>query len=153
MPTVLVPVTRETLLADEDDDVLLDAAVAHLDSLLAVETVDGGEIAIGDVITATLAAQTVVQYTLPLSEGDVISIFARSEAFDTYLALYLDGDSPIMTDDDSYDTDAALEELEVPGDLQLIVEVSSALGDEEGTYTLEIVDISEEEGEADSDDG
>ncbi|MYC96079.1 MAG: PDZ domain-containing protein [Caldilineaceae bacterium SB0661_bin_32] len=151
VPTVLVPVTRENLLADEDDDVLLDAAVAHLDSLLAVETVDGGEIAIGDVITATLAAQTVVQYTLPLSEGDVISIFARSEDFDTYLALYLDGDSPIMTDDDSYDTDAALEELEVPSDLQLIVEVSSALGDEEGTYTLEVVDVSEEE--ADSDDG
>ena len=148
---MLVPVTRENLLADEDDDVLLDAAVAHLDSLLAVETVDGGEIAIGDVITATLAAQTVVQYTLPLSEGDVISIFARSEDFDTYLALYLDGDSPIMTDDDSYDTDAALEELEVPSDLQLIVEVSSALGDEEGTYTLEVVDVSEEE--ADSDDG
>ena len=151
VPTVLVPVTRETLLADEDDDFLLDAAVAHLDSLLAVETIDGGEIALGDVVTGTLAAQTVVRYTLPLSAGDVISIFARSEEFDTYLALYLDGDSPIMTDDDSYDSDAALEELEVPGDLQLIVEVSSALGDEEGTYTLEVVDVSEEE--ADSDDG
>ena len=151
VPTVLVPVTRETLLADEDDDFLLDAAVAHLDSLLAVETIDGGEIALGDVVTGTLSAQTVVRYTLPLSAGDVISIFARSEEFDTYLALYLDGDSPIMTDDDSYDSDAALEELEVPGDLQLIVEVSSALGDEEGTYTLEVVDVSEEE--ADSDDG
>lgn len=151
VPTVLVPVTREALLAEEDDDILLDAAVAHLDSLLAVETIDGGEIAIGDVVEGTLAAQTVVQYTLPLSGGDVISIFARSEEFDTYLALYLDGDSPIMTDDDSYDSDAALEELEVPSDLQLIVEVSSALGDEEGTYTLEIVDASEEE--ADSDDG
>ncbi|MDE0199788.1 MAG: hypothetical protein OXK78_16400, partial [Caldilineaceae bacterium] len=74
-----------------------------------------------------------------------------SEEFDTYLALYLDGDSPIMTDDDSYETDAALEELEVPSDLQLIVEVSSALGDEEGTYTLEVVDASEED--SDSDDG
>ena len=151
VPTVLVPVTRETLLADDVDRVLLDAAVAHLDSLLAVETIDGGEIAIGDVIEGTLAAQTVVQYTLPLSAGDVISVFARSEEFDTYLALYLDGDSPIMTDDDSYDTDAALEELEVPSDLQLIVEVSSALGDEEGTYTLEVVDASEED--TDSDDG
>ncbi len=151
VPTVLVPITTETLLADEDDDVLLDAAVAHLDSLLSVETVDGGEIAIGDVVEGTLAAQTVVQYTLPLSAGDVISIFARSEEIDTYLALYLDGDSPIMTDDDSYETDAALEELEVPSDLQLIVEVSSALGDEEGTFTLEVVDASEEE--AESDDG
>ncbi len=152
VPTVLVPITRDTLLADEDDDVLLDAAVAHLDSLLTVETIDGGEIATGDMIEGTLAAQTVVQYTLPLSAGDVISIFARSEEFDTYLALYLDGDSPIMTDDDSYDTDAALEELEVPSDLQLIVEVSSALGDEEGTYTLEVVDAAAEEGNG-SDDG
>ncbi len=146
-PTLRVPVTVETLLADEDDDVLLAAAVAHLDSLLAVETIDGGEIAIGDVIEGTLAAQTVVHYTLPLSAGDVISIFARSEEFDTYLALYLDGDEPFMTDDDSYDTDAALEELEVPGDLQLIVEVSSALGGEEGAYTLEVLDAAAEEGD------
>ena len=152
-PTVLVPITEEILLADEEeaDRVLVDAAVAHLDSLLAVETIDGGAIAVGDVITATLAAQTVVQYTLPLSEGDVISIFARSEDFDTYLALYLNGDSPIMTDDDSYDTDAALEELEVPSDLELVVEVSSAVGDEEGTYTLEVVDVSEEDEESSDD--
>ncbi len=152
-PTVLVPITEEILLADEEeaDRVLVDAAVAHLDSLLAVETIDGGEIAVGDVITATLAAQTVVHYTLPLSEGDVISIFARSEDFDTYLALYLNGDSPIMTDDDSYDTDAALEELEVPSDLELVVEVSSAVGDEEGTYTLEVVDVSEEDEESSDD--
>jgi C-terminal processing protease CtpA/Prc len=153
-PTVLVPITEEILLADEDeaDRVLVDAAVAHLDSLLAVETIDGGEIAIGDVITGTLASRSVVQYTLSLSAGDLISIFARSEDFDTFLALYLNGDSPIMTDDDSYDTDAALEELEVPSDLQLVVEVSSALGDEEGTYTLEVVDAAPEE-ESDSNDG
>ena len=151
-PSVQVTITEENLLADEDEDVLLDAAVAHLDSLLAVETIDGGEIAIGDVITGTLASRSVVQYTLPLSAGDVVSIFARSEDFDTFLALYLNGDSPIMTDDDSYDTDAALEELEVPSDLQLVVEVRSALGDEEGTYTLEVVDAAPEE-ESDSNDG
>ena len=93
-----------------------------------------------------------MQYALSLSAGDAISIFARSEEFDTYLALYVGGDDPIMTDDDSYETDAALEELEAPSDLQLIVEVSSALGDEEGAYTLEIVDVTPEE-EDDSDDG
>jgi len=151
-PTVVVPVTAEVLLADKDDDVLLDAAVGHLDSLLAVETIDGGEIALGDTITGTLAAQTVVRYTLPLSAGDVISIFLNSEEFDTYLALYLGGEDPIMSDDDSYETNAALEELEVPSDLVLTVEVSSALGDEEGAYTLEVRDVrpdeEEEEGEA-----
>ena len=151
-PSVQVTITEENLLADEDEDVLLDAAIAHLDSLLAVETIDGGEISIGETITGTLASRSVVQYTLSLSAGDLISIFARSEDFDTFLALYLNGDSPIMTDDDSYDTDAALEELEVPSDLQLVVEVSSALGDEEGTYTLEVVDAAPEE-ESDSNDG
>ena len=151
-PSVQVTITEENLLADEDKDVLLDAAIAHLDSLLAVETIDGGEISVGETITGTLASRSVVQYTLSLSAGDVISVFARSEDFDTFLALYLNGDSPIMTDDDSYDTDAALEELEVPSDLQLIVEVSSALGDEEGTYTLEVVDAAPEE-ESDSNDG
>jgi carboxyl-terminal processing protease len=151
-PSVQVTITEENLLADEDEDVLLDAAIAHLDSLLAVETIDGGEISIGETITGTLASRSVVQYTLSLSAGDVISVFARSEDFDTFLALYLNGDSPIMTDDDSYDTDAALEELEVPSDLQLVVEVSSALGDEVGTYTLEVVDAAPEE-ESDSNDG
>ena len=151
-PSVQVTITEENLLADEDEDVLLDAAIAHLDSLLAVETIDGGEISIGETITGTLASRSVVQYTLSLSAGDLISIFARSEDFDTFLALYLNGDSPIMTDDDSYDTDAALEELEVPSDLQLVVEVSSALGDEVGTYTLEVVDAAPEE-ESDSNDG
>ncbi len=151
-PSVQVTITEENLLADEDKDVLLDAAIAHLDSLLAVETIDGGAIAIGETITGTLASRSVVQYTLSLSAGDVISVFARSEDFDTFLALYLNGDSPIMTDDDSYDTDAALEELEIPSDLQLVVEVSSALGDEEGTYTLEVVDAAPEE-ESDSNDG
>ena len=151
-PSVQVTITEENLLADEDKDVLLDAAIAHLDSLLAVETIDGGEISIGETITGTLASRSVVQYTLSLSAGDVISVFARSEDFDTFLALYLNGDSPIMTDDDSYDTDAALEELEIPSDLQLVVEVSSALGDEVGTYTLEVVDAAPEE-ESDSNDG
>ena len=151
-PSVQVTITEENLLADEDEDVLLDAAIAHLDSLLAVETIVGGEISVGKTITGTLASRSVVQYTLSLSAGDVISIFARSEDFDTFLALYLNGDSPIMTDDDSYDTDAALEELEVPSDLQLVVEVSSALGDEVGTYTLEVVDAAPEE-ESDSNDG
>jgi carboxyl-terminal processing protease len=151
-PSVQVTITEENLLADEDEDVLLDAAIAHLDSLLAVETIDGGEISVGETITGTLASRSVVQYTLSLSAGDVISVFARSEDFDTFLALYLNGDSPIMTDDDSYDTDAALEELEVPSDLQLVVEVSSALGDEVGTYTLEVVDAAPEE-ESDSNDG
>ena len=146
-PTLKVPVTAENLLGDEDEDVLLDATIAHLDEMLAVETIDGGEIAVGDTITATLASRSVVHYTLPLSGGDIISIFLRSEEFDTYLALYLGGDEPIMTDDDSYDTDAALEELEVPSDLQLTVEVSSALGDEEGVYTLEVVDARPEESE------
>ena len=149
-PTVKVPMTAENLLADEDEDVLLDSAIAHLDDLLRVETIDGGAIAVGDTITGTIAPRTVVHYTLPLSAGDVISIFARSEEFDAYLALYLGGDTPIMTDDDSYETDAALEELEIPSDLQLTVEVSSALGDEEGAYSLEIVDATQEE-EADSD--
>ena len=149
-PTLKVPVTAENLLGDEDEDVLLDATIAHLDEMLAVETIDGGKIAVGDTITATLASRSVVHYTLPLSGGDIISIFLRSVEFDTYLALYLGGDEPIMTDDDSYDTDAALEELEVPSDLQLTVEVSSALGDEEGVYTLEVVDARPEESEEES---
>lgn len=151
-PTVHVPVTMENLLVDDDVDVLLDAAITYLDEQLAVTTIDGGAIAIGDTVSGTIAPRTVVQYTLSLSQGDIISIFVRSEEFDTYLALYLDGETPIMTDDDSYETDAALEELEVPSDLQLIVEVRSASGNEAGAFTVEIVDAQSDDDE-ESDEG
>ncbi len=135
-PTLQVPVTAETLLAE--GDMLLDASIAYLDELLAIETIDSGDIAVGDTIAGTVMPRTRIQYTLSVSAGDVISIFARSEEIDTFLALYLSGETPIMTDDDSFGTDAALEELEIPRDLVLVVEVSSATDDESGSFTLEV---------------
>lgn len=149
-PTLRVPLTAETLLAEEDR--LLAASIAHLDELLAIEILEGGTIAMGDTVEGTIAPSSRVQYTLTLSAGDVISIFARSEEIDTYLALYLSADTPILTDDDSLGTDAALEELEIPQDLTLIVEVRSATDRETGSFTLEVVDVGTDE-EDDSGDG
>lgn len=149
-PTLRVPLTAETLLAEEDR--LLAASIAHLDELLAIEILEGGTIAMGDTVEGTIAPSSRVQYTLTLSAGDVISIFARSEEIDTYLALYLSADTPILTDDDSMGTDAALEELEIPQDLTLIVEVRSATDRETGSFTLEVVDVGTDE-EDDSGDG
>ena len=54
VPTVRVPVDEETLFSE--DDVILDAAVAWLDSALAFEAVEGAEIAIGESVEGTLAA-------------------------------------------------------------------------------------------------
>ena len=131
---------------------MLAASIAHLDELLTIEILEGGTIAMGDTVEGTIAPSSRVQYTLTLSAGDVISIFARSEEIDTYLALYLSADTPILTDDDSLGTDAALEELEIPQDLTLIVEVRSATDRETGSFTLEVVDVGAAE-EDDSGDG
>lgn len=142
-PTVPVPVTAETLLTDAD--VLLETAVGHLDDLLSIEIIDGGAIAVGETVEGAVNPGSRVQYTLAVSEGDLISIFARSEEIDTFLALYLSGETPILTDDDSFGTDAALEELEIPRDLVLVVEVGSATDGEAGAFTLEVADVRPEE--------
>ena len=142
VPTVKVPVTEETLFSEGDP--VLEAAIAHLDSATALNIEDGGAIAIGDSITGELAPNTRVQYTLEVSQGDNISIFLRDETgqFDTYLRLY-DDEGNLLAENDDIEpgqiVNSSLEELVVPEDMTLIVEVATFEDASEGQFTLEIV--------------
>jgi C-terminal processing protease CtpA/Prc len=141
-PTVQVPVTEETVFTDGDP--ILEAAIVHLDESTAVTIEDGGEISVGDSVTGQLAPSSRVQYTLEVSGGDTISIFLRDETgqFDTYLRLY-DSDGNLLAENDDSEAgttvNSSLEELAVPEDMTLIVEVATFEDSGEGEYTLEVV--------------
>ena len=144
-PDVKVPVTEETLFSDGDP--VLEAAVEYLNGATAVEIVEGGDIAVGQEVTGTLALGTRVQYMLEVSEGDVISIFLTDQTgeLDTVLNLYDTEGNLLVSNDDisSTDLNSALEALEIPFDLVLVVEVAAAGDSGEGNYTLSVEDVSQ----------
>ena len=143
-PTVAVPVNEETLLTD--DDVILNTAVAWLDEQLAVETINGGDILVGDEIEGELSPGVRVRYVLEVAEGDVLNILAASEEMDMFLAIYDLADNQLLANDDldAESLNAGWVDLAIPADLTLVVEVSSSGDDETGVYVLTIEDASGE---------
>ncbi|MCL4835206.1 MAG: hypothetical protein KJZ86_22390 [Caldilineaceae bacterium] len=143
-PTVAVPVNEETLLTD--DDVILDTAIAWLDEQLAIEIQNGGDILVGDEIEGELTPGVRVRYVLTVKEGDVLNITAASESMDMYLTIYRTDDVELLANDDLEEgtLNAGWTDLEIPADMTLILEVSSAGDDETGTYTVTIADASGE---------
>ncbi|MCB0063341.1 MAG: PDZ domain-containing protein [Caldilineaceae bacterium] len=151
-PTVDVPVNEETLFSDGDP--ILEAAIAYLDGETNVEISDAGAIAIGETITNVIASAERVQYTLEVSEGDVISIYLGDEAgeLDTILSILDTAGNTLLANDDADVADgeeatvnSAIVDLEIPADLTLILEVATQGDDGEGTYTLRVEEGSAEE--------
>lgn len=140
-PTVLVPVTLDSLFGG--GDVLLDTAVAQLGGGLQAIVQSGGTLALGDAVTGSLRAGERVRYTLDAKTGDQFSIYLSGETvsgdeLDTILNLYdLDGNLLLSSDDLREDTlSSGLEQLEIPYDLTLIIEVATYNDSGSGTYTL-----------------
>jgi C-terminal processing protease CtpA/Prc len=140
-PTVQVPVTLETIQAIANgEDPILDAAIAHLDEATAVETTDGGEIAVGDEVEGDIPDGGRISFALPVEEGQVLDItaFADDDGLDTYLRVYdTDGNLLLENDDlESPDTDAGFDDLEIPADMTLHIEVASYGDEQGGAFTL-----------------
>jgi C-terminal processing protease CtpA/Prc len=145
-PTLRVPVNEETLFSDGDP--VLEAAIAHLDSVLTYEVVDGGSLQVGETTTAEITPGSRVQYALTLPGGQMTSIFVESadETLDPVLNLYgLNGTLLLSNDDLSEDTlNAGLEDLEVgDDDFQIIVEIGTVGDAGSGTLTVRVVDVTE----------
>jgi C-terminal processing protease CtpA/Prc len=140
-PTVEVPVTEETVFSEED--VLLDAAVAALDSALAPEAIDGGEIAVGDSVDGEIEAGTRVSYTLEVEEDATLNITLGDETgeFDTVLRIYDEDGLTVAENDDSPAGDtynSLVEGLEVEAGDVLIIEVATFDDAFDGEYTLTV---------------
>ena len=141
-PTVEVPVTEETLFTDED--VVLEAAIEYLDGSLTYEVEDGGEIAIGETVEGTLTPGTRIFYTLNVSEGDIVNMFVEdvTDGLDAAINVLDEGGNPLLPSDTFY------EELEIPVDLTLILEIGAPGDEGEGDFALTVEDAT-----ADGDNG
>jgi len=92
---------------------------------------DGGYIASGDVIKATLEAGTVDTWTFDASAGDMIIFGAHSDSFNSFITLYDSNGTWLAEDDDSGFNTSAL--------------VWGYVIEETGTYTIEVSAISDTE--------
>ncbi len=139
-PTLRVPVNEETLLTDEDP--ILAAAIDYLDSKLAPEISDGGEIQPGEVKEGQLPAGAAMAYTLQVDSGDMINILAVSDAFDPVVLIFDESGNLLAANENLADdaTDAGFEKLEIPEDLTLVIWVMG-LDDKEGAFTLSVIDV------------
>ncbi|MCB8984593.1 MAG: hypothetical protein H6659_12265 [Ardenticatenaceae bacterium] len=143
VPDIRVPVTAESVLGEADP--VLETAVSTLQGETGGSTRDGGALAIGDSTTGDLAAGERVRYTVDTQEGDVISIYLEGETssgapLNTLLNVYdTDGNLLLSNDDlDSTTTGSGFEQLEIPYDLTLVLEVSTPGDLGSGSYTLRI---------------
>ncbi len=145
VPDIVVPVTEETLFYE--GDILLDTAIEHLNQATSIPITDGGAINVGDSVEGELVAGERVHYTWSVpAEGGVFDIVLSDESgqLDTVLNIYFADDlsAPAVSNDDADDTtlNSALLELEVPGGLELIIEVAGYGDAESGAYTLSITE-------------
>jgi len=174
-PDVVVPLTEETLLTDED--VVLQYAVDYLNRATTIPVTEGGEITLGEPVEGELVEGERIQYTFTTPADGFYDFIITSEddTLDTVMYIYLADDlsSPALENDDAGDGvfTSSLTEIEAPGDLALVIEVAgfedassgpftltvsqSAGGDAEEEAAEETEDAAEEteEAEADEEDG
>jgi C-terminal processing protease CtpA/Prc len=151
IPTVQVPVTEETLFAE--GDVILQAAIDHLDEASGFKAIEGDTVQVGDVVIGTINAGERVQHAFTFPADRLISIFLSSESggLDTYLRIYDLYGNLLLDNDDANGTDSALEALEVGAvRLEAILEVGTFNDVGTGEYRLEIVDVTDEFTEAEA---
>ncbi|MEZ4513311.1 MAG: S41 family peptidase [Chloroflexota bacterium] len=137
-PTIRVPVNEETLFSEGDP--VLEAAVGYLDEATAVNTHPAITIALGDSHNGTIEPQFRDLYDLAVKEGDVIDIIVSSAAFDPVLRVYDTAGNLLIANDDLDDstTNAGFLTLEIPADLDLVLEVGSIDDNSSGDYTLTV---------------
>lgn len=143
IPTIDVPITEESLLGD--GDVLLETAVSYLQEASQADLLDGGTMSLGDSVSGDIARGQRIRYTINLKEGDVVNILLNGESIngdvlDTVLNIYDLEDTLLISNDDLNEEGAGsgFEELEIPFDLTLVLEVNTYGDLEAGTYTLSV---------------
>lgn len=150
-PTVQVPINEETFFSGGDP--VLETAEAYLSEELGMTDAggssdlvytDGGEIALGDVVTGDIAAGQRIDYAFT-PESDVtvnISITDPDGALDSYLRVY-DADGNLIAENDDLELgvqiNSAVEGLELTGGVTYVIEVGTYDDAAEGAYTLEIL--------------
>ncbi|MCY4070769.1 MAG: S41 family peptidase [Chloroflexi bacterium] len=160
-PTVLVPVTFESLF--ETGDVLLQAAEAYLTDEILGELIDGGELSLGAGSTEVQANGAVgpdqrVRYRATLPGNRIVSIFLSGldDTVDTVLGIYNESGSNLLGENDDADDDtrsSALTDLDVGEQAaSFTLEVRVKNTNEVQQFTLKIVEVPQEEEDAEESD-
>ena len=151
VPNVEVPVTLDNLQNDlAGGDSVLDAAVAHLDSVLGftsepVEVVitDGGEVTLDEPVDGEVTVGERVQFTFTAeADGAVnISVGDPDGAFDSYLRVY-DADGNLLVENDDIELgvqiNSAIEGLELAAGDVIVIEVGTYDDSSAGAFTLTV---------------
>ncbi len=156
-PTVLVPVTFESLF--EEGDLLLQAAEEHLSDEILGELIDGGELSLGAGSTEVQANGVVgpdqrVRYRTTLPGNRIVSIYLSGldDSVDTVLGIYNEAGSNLLGENDDADDDtrgSALTDLEVGAQAATFtLEVRVKNSNDAQQFTLKIVEAPQEEEEA-----
>ena len=158
LPTVLVPVTFESLF--EEGDLLLQAAEEHLTDEILGELIDGGELSLGAGSTEVQANGVVgpdqrVRYRATLPGNRIVSIYLSGvdDTVDTVLGIYNESGSNLLGENDDADDDtrgSVLADLDVGEQAAAFtLEVRVKNSNDVQQFTLKIVEVPQEEEESD----
>ncbi len=131
-PTVVVPVTLESLTSESDH--LLEAAESHLTDVILGELIDGGELSLGIGSTEVQANGAVgpdqrVRYRVTLPANRTVSVFLSGEddTVDTVLGIYDRDGQQLLGENDDVDDDARSSAW-----------TDLAVGEQSGVFTFEV---------------
>ncbi len=153
-PTVLVPVTYDSLF--DDGDLLLRAAEEHLTNTILGELIDGGELSLGVGSTELLAHGLVgpeqrVRYRVTLPANRVVSVYLSGEddTVDTVLGIYDSEGSQLLGENDDADDEtlsSAWTNLEVGAQSGVFTfEARIKNTDEAKPFTIKVVGVEPED--------
>lgn len=156
-PTVVVPVTYESLF--DDGDLLLAAAEDHLTATILGELIDGGELSLGVGSTELLATGVVgpeqrVRYRVTLPANRVVSVYLSGEddAVDTVLGIYDSEGARLLGENDDADDEtrsSAWTDLEVGAQAGVFTfEARIKNTNEEKAFTIKVIGVEPEEEES-----
>jgi C-terminal processing protease CtpA/Prc len=143
-PTIRVPVTEETLFAE--NDVILDAALSHLDQQTrGFGSSDGGPVELDQTVDGALTLGQRVRYTLDVAQGEGFSIYAYGTGDNPppiILRIYVPG-----VDEPGFETgpnagpgdDTAVEQLQARQAITLILEIATQDDAGSGDYQLRLI--------------
>jgi len=142
VPDIDVPVNEETLFAE--GDVLLDAAVAHLNDATSIPVTDAGVIEVGTPVEGELVNGERIAYTFETGEGGVFDIFVTDPTgnLDTVLRIYIQGQADVAAENDDDEAGGTVNSgfrgIELPEGFTLIFEVAGFEDAQSGPFTLTV---------------
>ena len=134
VPDIRIPITEATLF--DQEDAVLEAAI----SFLVGETVEKGDLSVGDIATDVIQPGQKLRYVLNASSGEIFSILLDSNTEGVNLILtVLDENENVLAETEP-DSSAGFVEIDFGEDVTLILDIITENSDQSAEFTLTIED-------------